>query len=347
MRLGGALAGVAAVVGVAAAASAEDLTQPWQAALGAASQRLSLYSVTRAAPPGSEEYIAGRAHLMGVDHKAGIEFLGKDWFARPILTYESNFNDKIPGRTIKLGGLTFVVAPEDRAKGGGVVGLRAGGAAVWSYAQGSTITAATEVGLRYLPAHDLTRVNADLSVCATNWLGGWTWADACAAYFHINRNDGEEVDERQFSLGLTNDFSAAGADHEISGGLRLTERPAYSKTSVDLSWEGALPQIGALRMGAMWGEEIPGQNTSVRGVNLRLARPIRDQPTVIGIDVQWTKGAQIFGFDRTDRIVGVSVQRQVWRDVTATLQLRQTDSSVDVFDETTASLDFSFANWRF
>lgn len=318
---------------------------PWREAMMSGSQRLMLYTLSESAPAGSERFIGQLLTQIGATPApVPPRFSG---YIRPLLSWDNNFNNRIPGNSFKLGQLEFIVDPDSRAIGGLVLGAEAGGQGVWRVGFGSTLTLGGWASVETLPRKNMVRRGAGAALCYAGYQGNWTWIDLCGR-LRLSDLPLDPVDrETRLSAGVTRLFTAPGAAHEASFTLASTKGSDAARPSVTLGLTSALADVGATRVQVEFAKKIKGQHGRVFALSAGLSKPLWGEVTDIDLSFARNSGGTVFGTPRVDRRYAVSVSRPVSERLSASLGYFRTDSTADVFDDKGLNLNFQLRPWTF
>lgn len=329
-------------LGVSGHAAAEEFPG-WFAAYISGSDRLALYA---AGQEGVQDVIPQLVYRTGGMHKGPTpQIIARDIGVRPILYYASNFNGGIPGQHIELGGLQFTVDEESRAKNGLVAGASIYGGVIASYRTGSTVQLGVGGSAEWLAGEGQRRQQANVSLCAEHHLTGWTWLDGCISTVRVLRSYDTNVSQHDISLGPTIVYQTGGLSQQF--GLRGTRTFMEDgpQNGIEADWIGSFPNIGAINVGLQLAEELEGENTQLRGLDLGIVRPIANRPVNIALNYNETGGYILSGKEREDQVITVSVRAPInekWR-VNGFLGKRR--SNFDAYDETIGRVSFDLTKW--
>lgn len=313
----------------------------WAAALASGEERLVAFALSQAQPEGAGPLLARTmARLGGAHDPAGpaLQPLGVTLTAWPVVEATRNFNGGIPADTIRIGPFDFEVAPADRARSGIVGGAGAGLSWSASLGTGSVLTLSSRAASVALLGEGLSRSEVSVDGCLRHVVTGWTWLDGCTGVAATRTSGQRDVVQRSLSLGPVIVTRAGGLDQQWRLTARHRDRADFAQTSLALDWTGAVPDLGALSLGAEWGQQIAGQNLPVRGLSAGLARPFAGRPARLRLSVQETAGAQFLGRPRRDMTVAVSGEVMVRPGLTVSADLGRRNSSADPYDEVLGGL---------
>lgn len=318
----------------------------WLAALGSGSDRLALFALNRANPPGAEPVRMQLAWRTGGLHQGRRpQVVARAVSFRPILNYASNFNGGIPGDSIRLAGLEFIVDENSRARSGVVYGATLSGGIAASYRPGSLLRFSASGTAQALAGSKLARAEVGLGLCVQHYLTGWTWLDGCASVAQSWRNYDSKVVQRQYSLGPTTIFHAAGMDQQVSLSLTRLGLNADSQNGIAANWLGAVPELGALGLGLRWNERMQGENMILRGASLRLRRPVSGRLVEFGLTYDETGGAKVFGQERKDRIVAGMLGLPLNETLRIYAIVGRRNSTISAYSGNFGKIDFQLAQF--
>lgn len=328
-----------AAMTVASPAMADPLPG-WAAALASGEDRLAIHALGRARPAGSGVALARFAARQGGAHPpgAGLMLIDRQAQAWPILSWSQNFNGGIPADSIRIGPFDFQIAEADRARSGIVIGAGAGASARFSYATGSVLRVSAQVATSVLAGEGLSRSEVGTAICAQHFAGGWAWIDACAGVSATRASGQNDLVQRNYSIGPVMVGAPFGLDQQLALSLRHRDRSDFSQSALAMDWTGAVPDLGALSIGAEIGRRVEGQNVPLRGLSLGLARPVMGRPAWVRIDWQRIEGGQFLGQPRQDRVVNVTADMQVTPRVAVQASIGRRDSNINIYDEPLGAL---------
>lgn len=322
----------------------------WRGAILSGSPRLMLFSLSKTRPAGSLATRKQIADRLGFFHPSdGSIKTGQPRVAvAPILEYDQNVNGGIPGESFDIGPYLFTVNDGSRAKAAFVLGMRLAAGVSMAYDEGSTLDFSAAGTLRHAPAVDVTRTALRLSACANQHLSDWNWLVLCTGYKYDDARDIDSTEEGKFgSVGLRKIFSSPIGSHEATATITKDTLSDYDKLSFSGSVASAITGLGALSIAVTLGEKVDGENTLTRGFSTALARPLFGQSGRLSLGIFDTDGQNFFGQAREDRSYALSIGREFGERIWIGAGVRKRSSTVDIYDETEFSLDFSLTGWSF
>ena len=103
----------------------------------------------------------------------------------PLLRHDTNVNGGIPSDRITIGGLTFRISDDSRARSGFMMGLRYAGWQSLSFGRAARLHLTHSYSVEAEPKHGFHRLSAGARACADLPLQGWTWVEGCLSGFTI------------------------------------------------------------------------------------------------------------------------------------------------------------------
>lgn len=318
-----------------------------EAALLSGSPRLALRVLEGAGGAASRRVSDQLRRELGFAHSGpGLQLLRREGGLRPVLRYDDNINNGIPGRELILAGLPFVVDAGSRARAGLLLGAQVNGAALWSWAPGGTLSFAAGAGAEHAIRHDLSVRTAWGSACLSQRSATWTWVGLCQALTRERRELGRS-DSPSTSVSLTQVFRTNTGAQEATAHLGRSERGRAARSFASLSWKLARAGLGAVDLALYTEQRRPGVST----VNYRLSAGLRSlwRKKVITFGLWYGEegGGQLFGTRRADRIAGLRISATVTARVQLNIGYRQRLSSHAVFNTRGLYAGFDVTALRF
>lgn len=334
-----------AIAALTLATPASAAEGPWREALMSGSTRLVLYSMSQSPPAGSEQFIGQALTRIGATPKPVPPRLSG--YVRPLVSWDNNFNNRIPGKSFMLGNLELTVDPDSRAASGLVLGVEAGAQTVWRTGFGSTLTLGGWATLETLASKDMVRRGAGVSLCHAGYQGNWTWLDLCARLRLSDLPLDPTERETRLSAGLTHVFTAQNSAHEASITLASTKSTGAARPSLAFGLTSAIPDIGTTRLQVEFAKEIQGQLGRTFSFQAGLTRELFGKPMDFDIGYSRNTGGMFFGNPRRDTRTTISIARPINDNIRASVSYFRTRSTADVFSDKGISINFGLKSWSF
>ncbi len=311
------------------------------------SEKLAFYSLVKTRPKGAERYLISFMKRDGLAHRKGESprKLAAEFTIKPLLAYDSNLNNGLPGSEFAIGDLNFVVDEESVAKKGITLGIAASGYSLYSIAPKQTVTFKIAASYEYAPEHDLDKTGINASTCLQSHVARWTWINSCGGYRYLKKTS--ETEEKYASIRGTQMFSSALGHHEASIAFERGFREDYTKSRATFSLLSAVKGVGAVHTGIRWGEHIEQRHTTLSGATIALTRPVFGKTTSISFDYYRAGGGTHFGQPRTDHTYTLMVRRPINEHIIASVGYQVNDSNIDFYGEHQILLGLDLKAWRF
>lgn len=329
-----------------APAQARELTN-WQAAMLSGSGKLGFYALMQTRPKGSDRYLTNFMRRDGLAHKTGTapQLLHADFAISPLLGYDNNLNNGIPGSEFSLGEMNLVVNPDSVAKKGVTFGLAVAGSRRYSLAPRQVLTFKGAARYEYAPKHDLDKSGITASSCLQSHVAKWSWLQACGGYRYFKKST--VLQQKYLSLGGTQMFASGLGYYQVDLSFERAKSETYIKSKAALGLLSAIPAFGALYTGLHWGEEVPGHHTSVQGASISLTRPIWGKTTTLSLSYNKAAGGSHFGQPRSDRAYTMMIKRPVSNYLVVRLGYQINRSNIDLYQGNQALFGIDLKPWRF
>ncbi len=332
----------------AGAARAQAYSSDLDAVLASPSPRLKLYAVMQLRPAGGEDLAEGLQRLLALrpQNRGGAQVISAGVSVSPELEYDANINAGTPGDALTIAGLVFSITPDSRAKAGFVAGAGAAGQLRLSLGLGRVVEFSASAGAARALDFDLTRSHYSLGLCGAQYLGGADWLDICAT-----RRGGARAlalsREDALSLGFARQFSAKRGFGEATLRLTRTDFGTFAKNALEFGLTRAAAQMGVVDGKIELGQRVDGQHTRLIGATVSLTRPMFGAQSTVFVTAAQEGGANFFGTDRRDQVMGVGISRPLGQRLRVTLSATRRTSTLDNYTGTTLGLNFTLPGLSF
>lgn len=304
----------------------------WESSVHAGSPRLLLYTLIKENPSGSENLVDQLLRNTGMTHNSDrAQLLSSTSYIQPLLSYDHNINGGIPSDTIVLGPFKFIIDEESRAKSGFLVGAQVGHARRYSLAFGRTATVGISGSYEHSLEHKIGKATGSAFGCHQSYLKDWTFLDLCLAANVIHRSS--ETDRIVTpSATLSKYFSSSIGSHEIKASLGGIIHQDYSKPYLSIVGTTVHSDFGTITASVHTSQPADGYNTRRWGAGLGIGKSVFGKYTEFRTDYSVEDGSSIFSTNRKDKILSISLERQI--NKTAKLHLSATSrrSTISAYD---------------
>ncbi|MCV6825137.1 MULTISPECIES: hypothetical protein [Halocynthiibacter] len=319
----------------------------WPLSMISGSEKLAYYSLVKARPKGSEQYLENFMKLDGLAHRKGEppKKLMTEYTIGPLVGYDNNLNNGIPKSKFSVGDLLFVVDQDSVAKKGITLGVAASAYSRFSIAPKQIATFKVAASYEYAPEHNLDKITINANTCWQAHIARWTWINSCGGYRHLRKK--YETGEKFLSTRGSQMFSSAIGHHEASIALERGFREDYSKSKVAFSLLSAVRGVGVIRTGIRWGEHIHQRHTTLNAATFAFTRPIYGKTTSVLLNYSRAGGSSHFGQPRTDDTYTIMLRRPVNERIIASFGYQVTNSNIDLYQDNQILFAINLKSWRF
>ena len=264
----------------------------------------------------------------------------------PILDYSSNVNGGNPARPLVLGELTFDGDPDFYRKEGVLAGVGASTSGRLIYGPGRY--ADYSIGASYLhsPGNDAAITRVSLNACSKNQIVALWFVDACASGSRIDRELSDDL-SRAVTLSAVRLLKQDSSYHQFKGGLRRAFAVDYEQNQFVFGIETIRPRGVYTSIEGSIGEAIENELATRQSLSATIGTTFGKRPLRATLSLSHSDGGKLLGIDRADQSQSISVSYTLTPRLTLSLGYRQTDSSIDYFDDAEPTFGIQFAPTAF
>jgi hypothetical protein len=170
--------------------------------------------------------------------------------------------------------------------------------------------------------------------------------DFCGGAFYEKEDLGES-DGTFINANYAKLFNSRTGSNLFNVLLTQEFQKTYDKASASVGIESYFTGRGVVTLRAAVGEEIEGENTLLYGGYASYGQLVLGVGTNIGISYEREGGDVLFGLDRSDEVITLDLTGQITPTLSATVSIENRQSSIDLFDGTSVSLDLNVLRWQF
>jgi len=317
----------------------------WEYALNEGSPRLLLFTFLKEEPRGADGLVQKLLRNTGMIHKADTaQLISSTTYAQPLLSYDYNINGGIPSDTLQLGPFEFLVDEDSRAKSGFLLGGKVGHARKYSLDFGQTLSVGLSGSFEYSFKHKISKTIGSAFGCYEKYLQNWAFIDLCLSANVVNR---DEKKDRVISpvISLSKYFSTGLGSHEIKASFGGILHQDYSKPYLNISGTTVFPDFGAVSISLYASRPAEGYNTRKWGAGIGLGKSVFGKYTKLSANYFVEDGSSLFGTDRDDKIVTLSLERQLSKSVKIHLSAQTRSSTISAYDGEEFNVRFELQPW--
>jgi hypothetical protein len=264
-------------------------------------------------------------------------------FAYPIVEYSRNLNGGNPRRPLVLGDLVFEGDPELYRQSGVAIG---GGFLVngrYIYGSGRYVDYEAGGSVAKAPRFNATIARGFGSLCSKNHVSRTWFIDACIGSSNTKREVTHDR-RRAASLSSVRLVRDDGRNyHQLTGGLRRVFEGDYDQNQMVFEVQTIRPGGVYTSIEATIGEAVENELATRQSVSATVGTSLVKRPLRATLSLSHSDGGKLLGIDRADQSQSIAISYTLTPRLTLSLGYRQTDSSIDYFDDADPTFGIQFA----
>jgi hypothetical protein len=265
----------------------------------------------------------------------------------PILSYSDNINGGNSPEPLVLGNLTFTGDETLHRKEGVVAGFGAGFSGRYIHAEGKYLTYGVNASYAHSPKHGLGIATTSANVSSINHIKNWWFLDA-----HVNtsRVRKDITDETNSNISLVSSKVYASGENtysEASFGVNRYFAESYNQNQLLLGYKTIHANGVYSALNLTVGESVENQLATKFALSGQLTTQVAKKPLKLSASYSQADGGMLLGVARDDTTIAVSASYPIWKNLTASVGYRRTDSTIDYFDVNTPTFGIQFAPLQF
>ena len=317
----------------------------WDGLRLAGSQSLLAWSLSEPALP-LEALAARNKILENMGYIGARGEITRTWYKfSPILTYDNDINGGFPGSSIVVSGLTFEIDEEYERVSGLMMGMSVSGGFTMPVADGLSWNSKALALATWSPEHSMSKVRIAGDSCLRKMLNISTYLNGCLdlSYSDYDLGTSHSIGGR---VGISHAFAAFGALHEVQADLRHASYGGGSSyeqrvgsVRLTTAHAGGFATVAGLQLGS----DVDGILAMRERIEFGISANIFGEPGMIMVSAQNNRGGSWLGEAREDRIYSLSLSRSFGDKFGATINISDTHSSAEFFNETAVGINFSYS----
>ena len=265
----------------------------------------------------------------------------------PILSYSDNINGGNSPEPLVLGNLTFEGDDTLDRKEGIVAGFGAGFGGRYIHAEGKYLTYGVNASYAHSPKHGLGIATTSANVSSINHIKNWWFLDA-----HVNtsRVRKDITDETNSNISLVSSKVYASGENtysEASFGVNRYFAESYNQNQMLFGYKTIHANGVYSALNFTFGESVENQLATKFALSGQLTTQVAKKPLKLSASYSQADGGMLLGVARDDTTIAVSASYPIWKNLTASVGYRRTDSTIDYFDVSTPTFGIQFAAIQF
>jgi hypothetical protein len=260
----------------------------------------------------------------------------------PILSYSDNINGGNSPKPLVLGNLTFDGDETLYRKEGVVAGFGAGVSGRYIHAEGKYFTYGVNASYAHSPKYGLGIATTSANLSSINHIKNWWFLNA-----HINtsRVRKDITDGTNSNLSLTSSKVYASGENtysEASFGVNRYFAESYNQNQLLLGYKTIHANGVYSALNFTFGESVENQLATKFVLSGQVATQVAKKPLKLSASYSQADGGMLLGVARDETTIAVSASYPIWKNLTASIGYRNTDSSIDYFDVSTPTFGLQF-----
>ena len=265
----------------------------------------------------------------------------------PILSYSDNINGGNSPEPLVLGNLTFTGDETLYRKEGVVAGVGAGFSGRYIHAEGKYLTYGVNASYAHSPKYGLGVATTSANVSSINHIKNWWFLDA-----HVNTSRARKdiTDGTNSNISLVSSKVYASGENtysEASFGVNRYFAESYNQNQLLLGYKTIHPNGVYSALNLTVGESVENQLATKFALSGQLTTQLANKPLKLSASYSQADGGMLLGVARDETTIAVSVSYPIWKNLTASVGYRRTDSTIDYFDVSTPTFGIQFAAIQF
>ena len=265
----------------------------------------------------------------------------------PILSYSDNINGGNSPKPLVLGNLTFDGDETLYRKEGVVAGFGAGVSGRYIHAEGKYFTYGVNASYAHSPKYGLGIATTSANLSSINHIKNWWFLNA-----HINtsRVRKDITDGTNSNLSLTSSKVYASGENtysEASFGVNRYFAESYNQNQLLFGYKTIHANGVYSALNFTIGESVENQLANKFALSGQLTTRLAKKPLKLSASYSQADGGMLLGVARDETTIAVSASYPIWKNLTASVGYRRTDSTIDYFDVNTPTFGIQFAPLQF
>lgn len=260
----------------------------------------------------------------------------------PILSYSDNINGGNSPEPLVLGNLTFEGDKQLYRVDGLTAGFGVGLNGRYIYDDGRYLSYGANASYAYSPEHGIGISTTSAKVCSVNHISNWWYVDACANTSRVRKDITDDTNSNISISGSKVFTSSENSYIQMNLGVNRYFASAYTQNQVVIGLDTIHANIVYSAFDVTFGEAIENQLATRFSMSTQVTAQVANKPLTLSASYARADGGMLLGVARDETTVAVSASYPVWKNLTASVGYRRTDSSIDYFDVSTPTFGLQF-----
>jgi len=289
--------------------------------------------------------LEGSSNGLGLPTRVAFNTTSKSVY--PILFYSENINGGNSPEPLAVGNLTFEGDEQLYRKEGVIAGFGAGLSGRYIHTEGKYLTYGVNASYAHSPKYGLGITTTSGNLSSINHIKNWWFLDA-----HINtaRVRKDITDETNNNISLISSKVYASGENtysEASFGVNRYFAESYNQNQLLFGYKTIHANGVYSALNLTVGESVENQLATKFALSWELTTQLAKKLLKLSASYSQADGGILLGVARDETTIAVSASFPIWKNLTASVGYRNTDSSIDYFDVSTPTFGVQFAGIQF
>ena len=265
----------------------------------------------------------------------------------PILSYSDNINGGNSPEPLVLGNLTFEGDKQLYRVDSLTAGLGVGLNGRYIYDDGRYLSYGANASYAYSPEHGIGISTTSANVCSVNHISNWWYVDACANTSRVRKDITDDTNSNISISGSKVFTSGENSYSQMNLGVNRYFASAYTQNQVVIGLDTIHANGVYSGFDVTFGESVENQLATRFSVSAQVTAQVANKPLTLSASYARADGGMLLGVERSENTIGISASYPVWKNLSASIGYRNTDSTIDYFDVSTPTFGLQFAATQF
>jgi hypothetical protein len=253
----------------------------------------------------------------------------------PIFSYSDNINGGNSPEPLVLGDLTFLGDEALYRKDGLMAGLGVGLNGRYIYDDGRYLSYGANASYAHSAEYGIGVATTGANVCSVSHISNWWYFDVCANTSRVRKDITDETNSNISLVGSKVFASSEDSYSEASFGVNRYFAESYTQYQLALGYNTIHSNGVFSAVDVMLGEAVENQLTTQLSITAQVRTQISNKPLTLSASFARADGGMLLGFERNEDTVGITASYPVWKNISASIGYKNTDSTIDYFDVST------------
>ena len=265
----------------------------------------------------------------------------------PILSYSNNINGGNSPEPLVLGNLTFEGDKELVRKEGVVAGFGAGVSGRYIHTEGKYLTYGVNASYAHSPKYGLGVATTSANLSSINHIKNWWYLDVHANTSRVHKDITDETNSN-LSIVTSKVFEPVDSVYsEASFGINRYFAESYNQNQLQLGYKTIHANGVYSAINLTVGDAVENQLATKYALSAQIVTQLANKPLKLSASYSQADGGMLLGVERDETTMSVSASYPIWKNLTANVGYRKTDSTIDYFDVSTPIFGIQFAAVQF